>query len=92
MGEGLHLRHVHISLDVHALGFLREKHGNLKIFGGGAGNGDPRRLDSQDLRHPHALKPTVKLLADPIQQLHVHLVIQKAVHLQHVPFLYDSIL
>jgi len=50
-------------------------------------NSNARRFDGQNLVDFFPCKAAAKLPADFIQQADVHLVIQKAVHLQHISFL-----
>ena len=49
-----------------------------------AGDGDAGRLDRQDLVDAVVFKNAVEFGPDRIQQLDVQLVVQKAVHLQHI--------
>ena len=48
-----------------------------------AGDADPRRLNGQDLGDGAVPEQTQKLLPNLIKQLHVHLMVQKAVHFEH---------
>ena len=52
--------------------------------GGHAGDGNAGSLDGQDLVHAVIFKNAVELLTDLVQQVHVQLVVQKAVDLQYV--------
>ena len=49
------------------------------------GNGDARRLDGQDFRDRHTGKPAGEFLPYRLQQTDIHLVVQKAVHLEDIP-------
>ena len=59
--------------------------------GGNAGNTDTGRLDGKDLIDRFPCKAAPELRAYLIQKLNVHLMVQKAVYLQYVSFLYNSV-
>ena len=50
-----------------------------------------RRLDRQDLVDLLTLKTAFKLLADLLEQMNIHLVIQETIHFQYISCSYDSI-
>ena len=54
-------------------------------------NGDAGGLDGQHLGDGLACKTALKFLADLFHQLCVHLMIQKAIHLQHITGFYDTV-
>ena len=86
MGKGLHLGGVDIAGDVAGLVLLGKDHRTIKKLRGYTCDPDPRCLDGQNLGNPAVPKQAQELLAHFLEQLHVHLMIQKAVHLQHAAF------
>ena len=92
MGKGLHLSGVHPAGDVAGLVFLGKNNRTLKILGRDAGNADAGGLNGQNLGHAAVPKQPEKLLADILKERHVHLMVQKAVHLQHAALSDDAIL
>ena len=86
VGKGLHLRGVHLTGDVLGLVLLGKDHRTIKKLRGYTCDPDPRCLDGQNLGNPAVPKQAQELLAHFLEQLHVHLMIQKAVHLQHAAF------
>ena len=51
-----------------------------------AGHGDARGLYGEDLGDTVLPEEPVKLGSQPVQQLHVQLVVEKGIHLQHLPW------
>ena len=92
MGEGLHLRGVHLAGDVLGLGLFGEDHRAVEVLGHHAGDPDAGGLDGQDLVDLTAGKPPLELLANLSKQLHVHLVVQKlSTFSTSVPFTFPSL-
>ena len=91
MGEGLHLGNVHLALDVDGLGLLGKHHGHAELLCHETGDADAGGLNGQHLGDGLIGKPAVKFPADLLHQGNIHLVIQKAIHLQHIAGLYDSV-
>ena len=77
-------RGVDVAVDVFALGLFGKDHRHPEMARRHAGDGDARRLDGDDLVDAVAAEDAVELGADGVQQLHIQLMIQKAVHLQHI--------
>ena len=92
VGEGLHLRHIHLAVDIDGLGLLGEHHGHAKLLGHKAGDTDAGSLDGQHLGDVLIRETAVKFPSDLLQQRHIHLVIEEAVHLQHIAGLDDAVL
>ena len=91
MGKRFNLRCIHFSGNIFRLCFLGKYNRNIKIFGYDTGNTNTRRLDRQDLVDLLTLKTAFKLLADLLEQMNIHLVIQETIHFQYISCSYDSI-
>ena len=91
VGEGFHLGHIHLTLDVDGLGFLGKYQGHAKLSGNRVGDGNAGCLNGQHLGNVMALKSAVELSADLIHQSNIHLVVQEAVHLQHITGLDNTV-
>ena len=59
-------------------------HRNMKMPGRHTGDGDAGCLDGDNLVHAGIPENPVELGADGVQQLHIQLMIQKAIHFQHI--------
>ena len=90
VGERFHLCHVDRTVNVDALGFLGEHHRHVETAC--HDTGDTGSLNGQDLVDLLVCKAAFELLPHLLEQGHVHLVIQKAVHFQNVAFLDDTVL
>ena len=83
VGEGLHLGGVHVPGDVFGLVLLGEDHRAIKKLRSHARDPDPRCLDGQNLGNSAVSKQAQELPAHVLKQFYIHLVVEKAVHLQH---------
>ena len=72
-------------------GHICKYHRHLKVQTGDDGNTDPAGFDRQDLVDLLTLKTAFKLLADLLEQMNIHLVIQETIHFQYISCSYDSI-
>ena len=77
--------------DVAGTGFFGKYHRHLKVQTGDDGNTDPAGFDCQDLVDGRSFKQTFELFSHFVEKRDVHLVIQEAVDLQHVPRVYDTV-
>ena len=92
-GEGGHLRGVQLSVQVFGLALFCKDHRRIvKVRRCRHRDADAGCLDGQNLVDLLPCKPAAELFSDLVQQADVHLVVQKAVHLQHVALFYLSIL
>ena len=92
MGKGFHLRNEHITVDIDGLGLLGKDHRNAKLLGNKGRNTNAGGLNGQHLIHPLVAKTALKLPSNFFHQRNIHLVIQKAIHLQHITGFDDTIL
>ena len=90
-GVRLHLSHIGIAVDVDTAGLLGKHQRHPQQPCHGAADGNAGGLDGQHLGNGQTRKAAQKLLRDLIDQRHVHLMIQKAVHLQHITFFDDTV-
>ena len=95
--KGLDLCDVNVAIDVDALRFLRKNDRYAEMTCDDAGNTDAGGLDRHDLVDVFIRKAALELLAHPVEQLDIHLMIEKAVNLEHVALLdhavfYDAFL
>ena len=63
----------------------------MKVFCRNAGNTDAGRLDGQDLVYRFAVKPFFELPAHLPEKSYIHLVVQKAVYLEYIPFFDNTV-
>ena len=84
MGKGLHLGGVHLTGDVLGLVLFGKNHRTVEKLRRDTGDPNARSLNRQDLVHVAVCKSALKFFADLREEIDVHLVIQKTVHLQHV--------
>ena len=95
--KGLDLCDVNVAIDVDALRFLRKNDRYAEMTCDDAGNADAGGLDRHDLVDVFIRKAALELLAHLVEQLDIHLMIEKAVNLEHVALLdhavfYDAFL
>ena len=92
-GERGYLRGIQLSVQIFGLALLRKNDRRIiKVLCNHDRNTDARCLDGQNLVDALTVKTAAKLLSDLIQQTNIHLMIQKAVHLQHIALFYVAIL
>ena len=84
MGEGLHLGNIHVSLNIDAFGLLGKDDRYIKMSGSHAGDTDTGSLDGQDLVDRLVCKAAFPLGAHLVKETDIHLVVEKAVHLEHL--------
>ena len=63
----------------------------MKIFCRNAGNTDAGRLDGNDFGDVRSVETAAEFTPDLIQQRHIHLVVEKAVHLEDVSILDNAV-
>ena len=86
MSIGLHLCGIDISCDIFGLRLFCKDNRNVENFGNNTGNTDTGCLDRQDLCDLFPFKSAFELFSDLTEQGYIHLMIQKAVHFQHIAF------
>ena len=85
LGEGLHLAEIHVPVDVFGLVLLGENHWHVvKGRRGQAGDADAGGLNGENPVHLTSCEPPAEFPSDLLQEGHVHLVVEKAVHLEHL--------
>ena len=91
VGEGFHLGDEHIPVDVDGLGLLCEDQGNTEFPGHEGGDADAGGFDGQHLGDGAVAEAALEFTADLLHQGDVHLMVQEAVHLQHIAGLDDAV-
>ena len=84
MGEGFHLCHIHLPIQVDGFGFLGKDHGHAEFLGYKAGDANAGGFNGQNLGDRTVCEAALEFPADFLHQRNVHLVIQKAVYLQYI--------
>ena len=84
LGIGFHLCHIDLAVEIDGAGLFRVHHRNAQSSSHGAGDGDAGHLNGQHLGDTRSLEAAGQLLADPVDQLHIQLMVQKGIHLQHI--------
>ena len=92
MGEGLDLGLVVIVVQVDAHGFFCKHHRHIQLAGHNSRNADAAGLDGQHLVDGFAGKQPLPLPCHLPEQGDIHLMIDKAVHLQHIALADDPVL
>ena len=92
MGKGFYLGNIHISFYINAFGFFRKDNRHIKVSGSHTGDTDTGGLDGQDFIDGLVCKAAFPLGSHLVKESNVHLVIEKAVNLQDVSFLYNTVL
>ena len=64
----------------------------MKALGGHTGDPDAAGLNGQDLVDGLVGKQTLKLHAHLVKQFHIHQMVEKAVHLQHIALGQNAVL
>ena len=91
MGEGLHFGVVYIPVDIDTLGLLGKYYRHVEILRRNAGDADAGSLDGQDLGDLVRGEAAAEFLSDLIDQVNIHLVVEKAVYLQYISRLYNAV-
>ena len=82
---------VHLPGDVFGAALFGEHHRHAELLRGHAGDADARRLNGQNLVDPRSGEQPRPLPPHGRKQLHVHLVVEKAVHLEHLCVLHNAV-
>ena len=91
MSKGFYLRHIHVSIQINTLRFLRKYNRNVKMLGSHAGNADPGRLDSKYFIDGFSFKAALELRSHLIQKLNIHLMVQETIYFEYIPLFYNSV-
>lgn len=89
--KGLYLCHINVTVDVDALRLLCKNNRNMKMACYDTGDADAGSLDGENFVDRLALKTALKFLAHLVEQINIHLMVEKAVYLQNVSFLNDTV-
>ena len=57
----------------------------MEVLRSHTGNADAGSLDGDDLRHMLFTEQAIELFSHFIEEINVHLMVQKAVHFEHIP-------
>ena len=79
-----HFCHINSTINVDTLGLLRKYHWYAETSCNNAGNPNAGCFNGQNLGDPASFKPPEKFLSQLTDKLHVNLVIDKAVNLEHI--------
>ena len=91
VGEGLDLGLIVVIVQIDAHGLLGEDHRHIELAGDHGSDADAAGLDGQHLVDGLARKQTLPLLCHLPEQRDIHLMIDKAVHLQHIALADDAV-
>ena len=91
VGKGFHLSGVGITGNVDGLGLLCKEQRYFELLCYRISNSNAGSLNGEDFVDGLALESLVEFLADLIHQGNIHLVIEKAVNLQYITFLYNAV-
>ena len=91
VGEGFHLGNEHITINVDRLGLLGKNQRNIKFLSNKGSNANAGRFNGHDLGNGLMAKSAFEFPTDFLHQSNIHLVVQKAIHLQHITGLYDAV-
>ena len=92
VGEGLDLGLVVVVVQIDAHGFFGKHHRHVQLAGYHSRNADAAGLDGQHLIDRLARKQALPLPCHLAEQRDVHLVVDKAVHLEHVALAHNAVL
>ena len=91
VGEGLDLGLIVVVIQVDAHGLFGKHHRHIELAGNHGGNADAAGLNGQHLVDGLACKQALPLLCHLAEQGDVHLVVDEAVHLQHIALAHDPV-
>ena len=91
MGEGFHLGHIHLAIQINGLGLLGKDQGNAEFLCDKDCDTDTGGLNGHDLGNGLVTEAALEFPADFLHQRDIHLMIQKAVYLQNIARLDDTI-
>ena len=89
MCERFYLCHKHLPFQIDALRFFCKYDRHMKMLRRNTCDPDSGCFDRQDLINLFSFKTLLEFASDLIEQINVHLMVQKAVHLQYIP-LFDN--
>ena len=92
VGEGLDLGLVVVVVQIDAHGLFGKYHRHVELAGHDGCNANAAGLDGEHLVDGLACKQALPLLCHLPEQRNVHLVVDKAIHLEHIALAYDTIL
>ena len=92
VGEGLDLGLVVVVVQIDAHGFFGKHHRHVQLAGYHSRNADAAGLDGEHLIDGLARKQALPLPCHLAEQRNVHLVVDKAVHLEHVALAHNAVL
>ena len=90
--ETVHLGGIGLTVQIDGFPLLGEDHRYAEFPCHRIGDGNAGRLNGQHLGDGLVRKPPLKFLRQRVQQGNVHLVVQKAVHLQNVAGFHNAVL
>ena len=91
VGEGLNLRLVVVVVQVDAHGLFGEHHRHVELAGHHSRDADAAGLDGEHLVDGFAVEQALPLLCHLAEQRDVHLMVDEAVHLEHVALTDDAV-
>ena len=91
VGEGLDLRLVVVVVQVDAHGLFGEHHRHVELAGHHSRDADAAGLDGEHLVDGFAVEQALPLLCHLAEQRDVHLMVDEAVHLEHVALTDDAV-
>ena len=91
VGEGLDLRLVVVVVQVDAHGLFGEHHRHVELAGHHSRDADAAGLDGEHLVDGLAIEQALPLLCHLAEQRNVHLMVDEAVHLEHVALTDDAV-
>ena len=91
VGEGLDLRLVVVVVQVDAHGLFGKHHRHVELTGHHSRDADAAGLDGEHLVDGFAVEQALPLLCHLAEQRDVHLMVDEAVHLEHVALTDDAV-
>ena len=81
----------HRAVQIDRLRFFGEHHRHAEILRHNRRNADTGGFDGQNFVHLDIGKPPLEFLADLVEQVNIHLVIEEIIHLQHISLFNDAV-
>ena len=91
VGEGLDLGLVVVVVQIDAHGLFGKHHRHVELTGHNGGNADAAGLDGEHLVDGLARKQALPLPGHLAEQRDIHLMVDKAVNLEHIPFAHNAV-
>ena len=91
VGKGFDSCMINLAVNIDTLSLFCKYYRYMKILSGNTGNADAGSLDGQDFGDLFTWKPSAELLSDFVDQINIHLMIQKAVYFQYIAWFYHAI-